>query len=84
MALDAASPPGLDLPALATFLGTLPTNLVYASIGAGLERMFAEGREPNLHLLLDSRVFTPLPPWINLQSRPASLKKPIRSATNCV
>ena len=45
---------------LATFLGTLPTNLVYASIGAGLDRMFAEGREPNLHLLLDPRVFTPL------------------------
>jgi uncharacterized membrane protein YdjX (TVP38/TMEM64 family) len=45
---------------LATFLGTLPTNLVYASIGAGLERIFAEGREPNLGLLLDSRVFAPL------------------------
>ena len=45
---------------LATFLGTLPTNLVYASIGAGLDRIFAEGREPDLHLLLDPRVFTPL------------------------
>ena len=45
---------------LATFLGTLPTNLVYASIGAGLDHIFAEGREPNLHLLLDPRVFTPL------------------------
>ena len=44
----------------ATFLGTLPTNLVYASIGAGLDRIFAEGREPDLHLLLDPRVFTPL------------------------
>jgi uncharacterized membrane protein YdjX (TVP38/TMEM64 family) len=45
---------------VATFLGTLPTNLVYASIGAGLDRLFAEGREPNLHLLLDPHVFTPL------------------------
>lgn len=44
----------------ATFLGTLPTNLIYASIGAGLDRIFAEGREPNLQLLFDPRVFLPL------------------------
>jgi uncharacterized membrane protein YdjX (TVP38/TMEM64 family) len=44
----------------ATFLGTLPTNLVYASIGAGLDRIFAEGREPDTRLLLDPRVTTPL------------------------
>jgi uncharacterized membrane protein YdjX (TVP38/TMEM64 family) len=44
----------------ATFLGTVPTNLVYASIGAGLDRIFAEGRDLDLKLLLDSRVFAPL------------------------
>jgi uncharacterized membrane protein YdjX (TVP38/TMEM64 family) len=45
---------------LATFLGTVPTNVVYASIGAGLDRIFAEGREPNMQLLFDPRVFAPL------------------------
>lgn len=46
--------------AVATFLGTLPTNLVYAWIGAGLDRIFAEGRQADLRLLLDSRVVEPL------------------------
>jgi uncharacterized membrane protein YdjX (TVP38/TMEM64 family) len=45
---------------VATFLGTVPTNLVYASIGAGLDKIFAEGREPDLNLLADPRVFAPL------------------------
>ncbi len=45
---------------LATFLGTLPTNMVYASIGAGLDRIFAEGRELDFGLLLDGRVLAPL------------------------
>lgn len=44
----------------ATFLGTVPTNLVYASIGSGLDRLFAEGRQPDLNLLADPRVFAPL------------------------
>ena len=34
--------------------------MVYASIGAGLDRIFAEGREPNMQLLFDPRVFAPL------------------------
>jgi uncharacterized membrane protein YdjX (TVP38/TMEM64 family) len=45
---------------VATFLGTVPTNVVYASIGAGLDRIFAEGREPDMQLLFDPRVFEPL------------------------
>lgn len=45
---------------LATFLGTVPTNMVYASIGAGMDKIFAEGRQPDANLLLDPRVFGPL------------------------
>jgi uncharacterized membrane protein YdjX (TVP38/TMEM64 family) len=45
---------------LATFIGTFPTNLVYAWIGAGLDRIFAEGRDADLRLLLDPRVLAPL------------------------
>lgn len=44
----------------ATFLGTLPTNLVYASIGQGLDRTFAQGGEAGFNLLLDGRVAGPL------------------------
>jgi uncharacterized membrane protein YdjX (TVP38/TMEM64 family) len=45
---------------LATFIGTFPTNFVYAWIGAGLDRIFAEGRELDMGLLLDWRVMAPL------------------------
>ncbi len=44
----------------ATFLGTAPTNLVYAAIGAGLGRSFSLGRDPGAGLWADPRVWLPL------------------------
>lgn len=53
---------GMRLPAFAaaTMLGILPGTLVFASIGAGLGEVFAEGRRPDLSAMWSPSVLLPL------------------------
>lgn len=44
----------------ATALGAIPTSLIYAGIGHGLRRTFAEGEEPRLASLADPHLLLPL------------------------
>ena len=44
----------------ATFIGILPTALVYAGVGSGLEALFESGRSPTLHALITPRIALPL------------------------
>ncbi len=44
----------------ATALGIIPGTFVYASVGAGLGAVFAEGREPNLDVIFEWNVILPL------------------------
>jgi uncharacterized membrane protein YdjX (TVP38/TMEM64 family) len=44
----------------ATFLGILPVSLIYAGLGSGLGRMFAQGVRPNLHALVRPEVLLAL------------------------
>ena len=44
----------------ASFLGILPVSLIYAGLGASLNVMFAHGRRPNLHLMMQPQVLLPL------------------------
>lgn len=46
--------------AVTTFLGILPATLVFTSIGAGLEEVFAKGGTPDLSVLGEPAVFLPL------------------------
>jgi len=46
--------------ALATALGLIPSSLLYASLGAGLGRMFAAGLRPTPGMLLQFHVVAPL------------------------
>jgi uncharacterized membrane protein YdjX (TVP38/TMEM64 family) len=46
--------------ALTTFLGIIPGTAVYASIGAGLDKVFDQGRTPDLHMLRDPHLYLPL------------------------
>ena len=43
-----------------TFLGIIPGTSVYASIGAGLDKVFQEGRVPDLSTLRDPHIYLPL------------------------
>lgn len=45
---------------LTTFLGIIPGTAVYASIGAGLDMVFDQGRMPDLDTLRDPRLYLPL------------------------
>lgn len=45
---------------LATFLGVIPAVIIYSSVGASLDSLFAEGRTPDLSLIFDPRVLLPL------------------------
>lgn len=45
---------------LTTFLGIIPGTAVYASIGAGLDMVFDQGRTPDLDTLRDPRLYLPL------------------------
>lgn len=53
---------GMPLPAFAaaTALGILPGTVVFASIGAGLGGMFAQGARPDLSVMLSPPVLLPL------------------------
>ena len=44
----------------ATFLGILPVSLVYAGLGSGLGRMFAQGIRPDIHVLFRPEVILAL------------------------
>jgi uncharacterized membrane protein YdjX (TVP38/TMEM64 family) len=46
--------------ALATVLGIAPSCFIYASIGAGLDKVFAAGRTPSMRDILHLHVFLPL------------------------
>lgn len=46
--------------ALSTFLGIIPGTAVYASIGAGLDKVFDQGRTPDLSMLRDPHLYVPL------------------------
>jgi uncharacterized membrane protein YdjX (TVP38/TMEM64 family) len=54
----------IDIPlrtfAAATFIGILPVSLIYASLGAGLNRVFARGGHAHLHELLQPSIYAPL------------------------
>ncbi|MGE0424922.1 MAG: TVP38/TMEM64 family protein [Reyranellaceae bacterium] len=43
-----------------TFIGIIPGTAVYASIGAGLDKVFDEGRSPDLGMLRDPHLYLPL------------------------
>jgi uncharacterized membrane protein YdjX (TVP38/TMEM64 family) len=45
---------------LGTFLGILPISLIYAGLGSGLGKMFAQGGRPNLHALIRPEVLLAL------------------------
>jgi len=46
--------------ATTTFLGIIPGTAVYASIGAGLDKVFDQGRSPDLGMLRDPNLYLPL------------------------
>ena len=46
--------------ALTTFLGIIPGTAVYASIGSGLDKVFDQGRSPDLGMLRDPHLYLPL------------------------
>jgi uncharacterized membrane protein YdjX (TVP38/TMEM64 family) len=46
--------------ALATLIGILPGTFVFASVGAGLGAVLAEGRQPDLSIILRAPVLLPL------------------------
>ncbi len=43
-----------------TFLGIMPGAFVYASVGAGLGAVFAAGQTPNLGIIFEPQILTPL------------------------
>lgn len=43
-----------------TFLGIIPGTAVYASIGAGLDKVFDQGHSPDLGILRDPHLYLPL------------------------
>jgi uncharacterized membrane protein YdjX (TVP38/TMEM64 family) len=43
-----------------TFLGIIPGTAVYASIGAGLDKVFDQGHSPDLGMLRDPHLYLPL------------------------
>jgi len=44
----------------ATFIGILPTSIIYAGVGSGLGVLFESGRAPTLHALITPRIVLPL------------------------
>jgi uncharacterized membrane protein YdjX (TVP38/TMEM64 family) len=45
---------------LASFLGMAPCTVLYASVGAGLDAVFAQGQQPDLRMVLSPRILLPL------------------------
>ena len=45
---------------LATLIGILPPDFIYAGIGSGLDALFVSGRALSLHALITPRILLPL------------------------
>ncbi|MGI3168875.1 TVP38/TMEM64 family protein [Pseudooceanicola sp. C21-150M6] len=69
----------LDVPlrrfVISTFLGILPGALIYTSVGAGLDRVLAEGGAPDLGLVFEPYVFLPLLGLAGLSLLPVILRR---------
>jgi uncharacterized membrane protein YdjX (TVP38/TMEM64 family) len=63
-----------------TFLGIAPISLVYASLGAGLGKMFARGERPDLHALVRPEVILALAALALLSLAPIVLRRLRRRA----
>ena len=61
--------------ALATFIGIIPATVVVASIGAGLGRVLAAGREPDLSLVFSPAVLLPLAALAALALAPVAWRR---------
>lgn len=59
----------------ATFLGIIPGTFVYASVGAGLDSIFAEGGAPDLQAVFQWEVAVPLALLALLALTPAAFKQ---------
>lgn len=59
----------------ATFIGIIPGTIVYSSIGAGLDKIFARGETPSLAVFTDSAVILPLVCLAVLATLPLAYKK---------
>jgi uncharacterized membrane protein YdjX (TVP38/TMEM64 family) len=68
---------GIRLPVFipATFLGIIPVTLVLSSIGAGLGRILAEGRKPDIEILFAPHILLPLLGLALLSLLPALLRR---------
>jgi len=60
---------------LATFFGILPGTIVYCSVGAGLDAVFARGEVPGLEILRDPALILPLAGLALLAALPLVYKK---------
>ena len=46
--------------AITTFLGVIPADVIYTTLGAGLGDVFARGQKPDLHILFTPQFGLPL------------------------
>ena len=60
--------------AITTFLGVIPADLIYTTLGAGLGDVFARGDKPDLHILLTPEFGLPLLGLAVLAALPLVLK----------
>jgi uncharacterized membrane protein YdjX (TVP38/TMEM64 family) len=69
----------VDIPFLtffvASFLGIVPTSLVYAGLGAGLSQAFAAARRPDLGLVFKPQILAPLLGLAALSALPILLRR---------
>ncbi len=59
----------------ATFLGIIPGSIVYSSIGAGLDAVFARGEVPTLALFSDPAIILPLAGLAFLAALPVAYRR---------
>ena len=59
----------------ATFIGIIPGSLVYSSIGAGLDAVFAKGEVPTLSIVADPAIIMPLAGLAVLAALPVVYRK---------
>jgi len=60
---------------LGTFLGIIPGTFVYASIGDGLGALFDQGKTPDLGVIFEPRILTPIIGLAVLALMPVAYKK---------
>lgn len=66
---------------LGTFLGIIPGTFVYASIGDGLGALFDQGKTPDLGVIFEPRILTPIIGLAVLALLPVAYKK-LRKSKN--